>query len=261
MPSEPDLTLRPAGPDDVDALTTLYVAARAAAVPAIPPSAHDADDVHRWLGDRLASRGTEVWLAEGEDGDAGPLGLLVLEDDWVQSLYVEPGHTGAGVGSLLLDLAKGLRPRGLGLYVFESNTRALAFYTRHGFGEVGRSDGSQNEEGAPDVELAWPDPASLAGLRRRVDAVDDRLAELLEERAGLTAAIQRLKPVSGHAGRDRAREDEIVARMAPAAPALGAERLRRIMQQVIAESLDAAEVGPPREQPAAPEGCPRQDNC
>jgi chorismate mutase len=59
--------------------------------------------------------------------------------------------------------------------------------------------------------------------------------------------------VAGHAGRDRAREDEIVARMARVAPSLGEDRLRRIMQQVIAESLDAAETGPSAgEQPPAP---------
>ena len=253
MRSEPDLTLRSADPSDVAALATLYVAARAAAVPAIPASVHGSEDVHGWLADLVASPEAEVWLAEREDGSSGPLGLLVLEADWVQSLYVAPGRTGAGIGTTLLDLAKGLRPGGLGLYVFESNMRALAFYARHGFGEVRRSDGAQNEEGAPDIELAWPDPASLAGMRRRVDALDDRLAALLAERASLTAAIQRLKPVGGHAGRDQAREDEIVARMARVAPALGAERLRRIMQQVIGQSLDAAETGSAgREQPPAP---------
>lgn len=256
MPSEPDLTVRPATPGDVGPLATLYLAARAAAVPSIPPPRHGADEVHRWLAGRVESADAEVWLAEPadpSDPSGGPLGLLVLEGGWVQSLYVAPGHTGAGTGGLLLDLAKSLRPAGLGLYVFESNSRARAFYARHGFAEVGRSDGSENEEGAPDVEMAWPDPGSVAGLRRRIDAVDDRLAALLAERAALTAAIQELKPVAGHAGRDRAREDEIVARMARLAPTLGADRLRRIMQTVIAESLDAAAGEPaPGEQPSGP---------
>ena len=240
MRSEPDLTVRPAGAGDVGPLATLYLAARAAAVPAIPPPVHGADDVHRWLAGRVESPEAEVWLAEREDQAEEPLGLLVLEGHWVQSLYVAPGHTGAGIGTLLLDLAKSLRPAGLGLYVFETNPRAQAFYARHGFAEVRRGDGSENEEGVPDVEMAWPDPGSIAGLRRSIDAVDDRLAALLAERAALTAAIQRLKPVAGHAGRDREREDEVVARMVRLAPALGADRLRRIMQTVIAESLDAA---------------------
>ncbi len=85
-------------------------------------------------------------------------------------------------------------------------------------------------------------------MRRRIDAVDDRLAALLAERAGLTARVQELKEVPGQAGRDPGREDEIVARMARIAPSLGEDRLRRIMAQVIAESLDAAE-HPGPEQP------------
>jgi chorismate mutase len=78
-------------------------------------------------------------------------------------------------------------------------------------------------------------------MRRRVDAVDDRLAGLLAERARLTARIQRVKDVPGHAGRDRVREAEIVERMARLAPELGAQRLARIMDAVITQSLDAAE--------------------
>ena len=57
---------------------------------------------------------------------------------------------------------------------------------------------------------------------------------------------QRLKEVPGHAGRDPRREDEIVARMARRAPTLGEPRIRRIMQQVISESLDAVEEQPGR---------------
>ncbi len=130
--------------------------------------------------------------------------------------------------------------------MFDSNAGAQRFYARHGFGEVRRTDGSDNEEREPDVEMAWPDPASLAGMRRRIDAIDDRLADLLAERAGLTARVQQVKEVPGQAGRDPDREDEIVARMARRAPALGEPRIRRIMQQVISESLDAATEQPGR---------------
>ena len=93
--------------------------------------------------------------------------------------------------------------------------------------------------------MAWPDPASLAGLRGRIDDLDDRLAALLAERAETTALVQQVKEVPGHAGRDQAREDEIVRRMARLAPALGEDRLRRIMPVVITESLDAASTAPP----------------
>jgi chorismate mutase len=85
-----------------------------------------------------------------------------------------------------------------------------------------------------------------------VDAVDDRLATLLAERARLTARIQQLKEVPGHAGRDAAREREIVTRMARLAPELGEERVARIMDVVIREGLDAA--AERTEQPGPPAG-------
>jgi chorismate mutase/ribosomal protein S18 acetylase RimI-like enzyme len=256
MPSEPDLTLRPATIEDAEPLATLYLIAREAAFPAMPRSVHPALEVREWFRSRFGAPGTEVWLAARDDA---PVGLLLLEDDWVHSLYVDPALLGRGIGSALLDLAKSLRPDGLGLWVFVSNTGALRFYARHGFGEVRRTDGSDNQEREPDVEMAWPDPSSLAGMRRRIDALDDRLADLLAERADLTARIQQVKAVPGHAGRDPGREDEIVARMARRAPALGEPRIRRIMQQVISESLHAATSSPPAradeaEQPGRTDG-------
>jgi chorismate mutase/GNAT superfamily N-acetyltransferase len=235
-----DLTVRPATPADADALATLYLAAREAAYPAVPHGIHPPDDVRRWWHSRLQAdpdEAVDVWLAQRDDE---LVGLLLLERDWLHSLYVTPSLTGQGIGTVLLDVAKALRPAGLGLWVFETNTEAQRFYRRHGFGEVRRTDGSDNEERAPDVEMAWPDPGSIDELRRRVDAVDDRLAGLLGERARLTARIQRLKEVPGHAGRDRQREAQIVSRMAQLAPGLGPERLARIMDAVITESLDAA---------------------
>jgi chorismate mutase/GNAT superfamily N-acetyltransferase len=235
----PDLTVRPATTEDAGALATLYLAAREAAYPAIPPTVHPPDDVLRWWRSRFeVGDGVEVWLAERGDD---PIGLLLLEHDWLHSLYVAPGLTGQGIGAVLLDVAKSARPAGLGLWVFEANEGARRFYRRHGFAEVRRTDGSDNEEHAPDVEMAWPDPGSIDGLRRRVDAVDDRLAGLLGERARLTARIQRLKEVPGHAGRDLRREAEIVDRMSRLAPELGHEGLARIMDAVITESLDATE--------------------
>lgn len=242
MPSDADLTaeltVRPATPADADAAAALLLEAREAAFPAMPRGVHPPDDVRRWLRSRFEAPATELWLAE-EQGAV--VGLLLVEGDWLHSLYVAPARTGEGIGAMLLDLAKSRRPRRLGLWVFETNEPARRFYARHGFVEVRRSDGSENEEQEPDIEMAWPDLGSLAGLRGRIDDLDDRLASLLAERAELTAQVQRVKAVPGHAGRDPGREDEIVARMARLAPALGEPRLRRIMHAVISESLDAAE--------------------
>jgi chorismate mutase/GNAT superfamily N-acetyltransferase len=240
------LTLRPGEPADVDAVTELLVASRRAAVPAMPPPVHSEKETRTWVRWQLEGQ-REVWVAQAAHG-AGPgdeaVGVAILEPAWLHSLYVRPDLTGQGVGSLLLDLVKAQRPDGFSLWVFQSNGAAQRFYRRHGLVEIRRTDGATNEERSPDVEMAWLGDEPVAGLRRQVDRVDAELAELLERRAALSARIQQAKPVPGHAGRDSAREAEIVARMAARAPGLGAERIASIMHAVITASLDAAEDRP-----------------
>jgi len=148
------LEVRRATLDDARAVADVYLRARHAAVPAIPPSVHDDDDVrHHFATVVLPAR--EVWVAE--DPDAGVVGLLVIRDGWVDHLYLTPERTGQGLGARLLDLAKERRPDGLDLWAFQSNVGARSFYERHGFGAVRLTDGD-NEEGAPDVLYRWPAP-------------------------------------------------------------------------------------------------------
>ena len=54
-----------------------------------------------------------------------------------------------------VDLAKDQQPEGLQLWTFASNVGAQRFYERHGFEAVERTDGSDNEEGAPDIRYVW----------------------------------------------------------------------------------------------------------
>jgi chorismate mutase/GNAT superfamily N-acetyltransferase len=233
-----DLLVRPGNPADLDAVATMFSTARRAAVPSMPPPVHTVEEDRAWLADQLAGD-REAWVAE-RDGQV--LGLLLLENDWLHSLYVDPRHQGEGIGSVLVELAKTLRPEGLRLWVFQTNTGARRLYARHGFVEKEETDGRDNEERAPDVRLQWsPVPeVSVAELRGRIDVIDDHLARLLDERAQLTAQIQERKRTPGHGGRDPGREREIVERMAEHAPRLGAERLALIMDAVIRASLDAA---------------------
>ena len=251
-PDEPaDLLIRPAHDEDAEPLADLFVAAREAAYPAMPRTVHPPHEVRHWFREVLGleERTTampderEVWVAEA---DGVLVGYAVLDPAWLDSLYVRPDLTGRGIGTALLDLVKGLRPGGFGLWVFASNVAAQRFYRRHGLVPVRRTDGSENEERAPDVEMLWPGGDPLGAVRSRIDAVDDRLADLLDERALLTSAAQQLKRVGGHAGRDPDREAQIVARMAQRAPDLGEEALARIMHTVISASLDAVRE---REQP------------
>jgi len=146
-----DLTLRRGTDGDAVAVSALYLRARKAAKATIPMPVHTDGEVRRWIAEEVVPH-TELWVAE--DGDGAVVGLLVLDDDWLDQLYVEPTLTGNGIGSELIGLAKRARPECLRLWTFESNLGAQRFYERHGFRAMDRTSGN-NEEGAPDVLYVW----------------------------------------------------------------------------------------------------------
>ena len=227
-----DLVVRPAVADDLDEVLALFVATRRAAVPAMPPMVGDGSGFRRVLEANVAKG--DLWVAE-EDRIVG---FAVLAGPWLHSLYVGPDHQGSGIGSVLLDLAKAQRPQGFGLWVFEANTQARAFYRRHGLIELEHTDGSGNMEKTPDLRMAWPGEDPTTYLRSEIDAVDDDLAVLLARRFALTAAVQGYKQPRGHEGRDAEREREIADRMSGHAPGIGPAAFQRIMHTVIETSLD-----------------------
>ena len=235
MPPTDEVALRPASPEDLPAIADLYLRVREAAVPSMPPQVHTVEEVHAYVGGWDLDR-RDVWLAEvgGE-----PAAFMVVEGDWLNSLYVLPARAGHGVGSALLDIAKGLRNGGFCLWVFESNTPARDFYRHRGLVELERTDGSTNEERAPDLRMAWPGEAPLVFYRGLIDDVDAQLGDLLNRRSALTRAVQEHK---GSTERDPVREREIARALAVRAPLLGEDRAARIVHAIITESLDA--IGP-----------------
>ncbi len=229
-----DLTLRQAEPSEAGAVADLYGAARAAAVPQMPAATHTGAEDRAWFAEQMAGRNHEVWVAE-RDGEL--LGFAMMTRVWLGHLFVRPDVTGEGVGAALLDLVKSLRPEGFSLWVFETNVGARRFYRRHGLVELERTDGSGNEERSPDIRMAWPGADPLSFFRGLIDEVDRQLGDLLARRAALTREVQRHK---SDPRRDPQREREIARSMAEQAPELGADRLARIVQTIIAESLAAA---------------------
>lgn len=168
MPPPLEVTIRrAAGQADAGAAAALFLRARRAAVPAIPPPVHDDASV----GAHFAGL-AELWLAETVP-DRRLAGILARDGDWILHLYVEPELTGRGVGTALLgvvlrpgEFARG--PTSGGLYdlrsageirppsaplvwTFQANTGARRFYERHGFVALRETDGRDNSERAPDV--------------------------------------------------------------------------------------------------------------
>ncbi|MGL5827547.1 MAG: GNAT family N-acetyltransferase [Nocardioides sp.] len=245
-PLSDDVVLRAATAEDLPLIADVYLAARAAAAPQLPPGVHSAEETREWVAGWRTDDGS-VWVAHR----GGVLGFARLDGSWLESLYVHPGAQGDGIGGALLDIVKHRRPAGFALWVFESNERARRFYRHRGLLAVRRTDGAANQERSPDVQMLWPGSDPVPVLRLAVDDLDEELARLLALRAGLTAAIQVHKSDlsrSGRVERDARREGEIVTRMARIAPELGRPRLTAIMDAVISASLDASlESGePPR---------------
>lgn len=228
-----DVELRPASEEDLASIAEVHLAARAGAGGAFPPGVHSDAEARAWVAGWDLSA-YDVWVAVL---DGRVVGYTRATPTWLDDLYVLPDAQGRGIGRALLERVLALHPDGIGLWVFESNRPARDFYARHGFVALERTDGSANEERAPDIRLVWPGADPVACFRSMIDEVDLALGDVLARRTALTRAIQAVKPSSE---RDPRREAEIVARVAAVAPELGAERVARIVDVIITESLDAA---------------------
>ncbi|WP_342635556.1 N-acetyltransferase [Antarcticimicrobium luteum] len=101
-----------------------------------------------------AEAGTETGTEAGAETGVRVVGFLARDGEEVCSLYVAPGARGAGVGQRLMDAARETRAR-LWLRVMAYNAGARRFYRRNGFSDVGRSDGSENEENLPAITMEW----------------------------------------------------------------------------------------------------------
>jgi GNAT superfamily N-acetyltransferase len=142
--------IRRARPSEAPALADLYVASRRGAS-AFIPTVHTDDETRAWVSGYLMPR-LEVWVAES---DGILLGMMALEDDLVDQLYIAPAAQRRGVGDRLIAHAKKLRPRRLRLYTFQRNSPARRFYEARGFVAIEFNDSSHNEEREPDVLYEW----------------------------------------------------------------------------------------------------------
>ncbi|APE23205.1 MULTISPECIES: GNAT family N-acetyltransferase [Streptomyces] len=145
-----DLVLRRADDSDALAMADVWLRSFADALPTVR-RAHEGDAVRDWFS-FVVVRQHECWVAVAGDRVAG---LLVLDGEELEQLYLDPSWRGRGLGDRFVELAKRQRPEGLRLWTFQVNAPARRFYERHGFVEVERTDGQRNEEREPDVRYAW----------------------------------------------------------------------------------------------------------
>jgi ribosomal protein S18 acetylase RimI-like enzyme len=143
---------------DADAadVADVYLASRKVHLP-FAPLAHRDEDVREWIRDVLIPAGGVTVAVEG----SSIVGMIAVSIDelgyaWIEHLYLEPDCVRQGRGSKLLRRILDALPRPVRLYTFAENVSARRFYERHGFVPISFGDGSENEEGCPDVlyELA-----------------------------------------------------------------------------------------------------------
>jgi len=136
---EISMTIRPATPADVAAITRIVDVAYAPYVPRMGRKPAPMLDDHA-----ARVRRGEAWVLEAEGSVAGVLVLIEAPDHLLlDNVAVDPAHRGAGLGRALLQFteAEAIR-RGhaeVRLYTNVKMTENIALYARIGYRETGRA--------------------------------------------------------------------------------------------------------------------------
>ncbi len=124
--------IRPATPQDVEAVARLFRVVRTACLPYLP-DLHTPAEEETFFRDRVF-RDCTVWVG----GEAAVDGFCAWRPGWVDHLYIRPDCHGKGLGTALLSGAMAAHSK-LRLWVFQRNAQALRFYAARGSSEPGQS--------------------------------------------------------------------------------------------------------------------------
>jgi ribosomal protein S18 acetylase RimI-like enzyme len=139
--------------DDAPAIADIHLTARRVAMPYLARP-HTDDETRVWFAGCVGDQSAAWWVARR---DGRVIGYMLIDGEELDHLYVHPDSQGQGVGTALLHKALSLSPRRVLLATSQRNTRARAFYEKHGFRATDFTDG-ENEEREPDVYYAWEPP-------------------------------------------------------------------------------------------------------
>ncbi|WP_432584590.1 GNAT family N-acetyltransferase [Streptomyces sp. HD1123-B1] len=145
-----NFVVRRAVDSDAAAVAEVWLRSFKAALPGVR-RAHTDDQVRAWLREVVVP-GQETWVATV---DESVVGMMVLDGDDLDQLYLDPAWQGQGIGDRLVHVAKQRRPAGLALWTFQVNESARGFYERRGFVAAECTDGHRNEEREPDIRYVW----------------------------------------------------------------------------------------------------------
>jgi len=148
------LDFRAATLGDANPVADVYLRSRKELV-ACAPLVHSDEAVREWIRRHLIPAGqTTVAVIDGL-----VVGLLAVSKgtdcSWIDQLYLLPTWVGRGIGTRLLELARGKLLPPIRLYTFQCNQPARYFYERRGFRAIAFGDGSGNEEQCADILYEW----------------------------------------------------------------------------------------------------------
>ncbi|ABG31674.1 N-acetyltransferase [Roseobacter denitrificans] len=113
------------------------------------PRVHSAAEEIKYAGDMIEAGWVKVAKIDNK-----VVGFIARHESEVYALYVLPEAQDKGIGTALLEDAKGECDK-LGLWSYEANGVAAIFYELRGFVSVDRTNGSGNEAGLPDIRFEW----------------------------------------------------------------------------------------------------------
>lgn len=164
VPTSSDPRRRLAGmvdlvPAHLPEVTDLWVASWQRTLPSI-----DFEARRPWLVDHLdaaTAKGAAVRVAMTATGDVGGFVLIDPATGYLDQIAVHPDLWGAGIAEALIEEARRLSPEKIVLDVNADNPRAVAFYVRQGFREIGR--GTNPRSGLATLKLEWRRDAAGEG--------------------------------------------------------------------------------------------------
>jgi GNAT superfamily N-acetyltransferase len=147
---KPDVSFRPAVPEDATALTDIFLTAFEVSVPGLP-LAHSRAEIIDWMRTKaITSTPVTVAIIDG-----APAGFIRVEGAWIHQLFVGPTFHRKGLGAALIGPVLRAASSPMKLWAFQRNTQARAFYETHKFTAELFTDGSTNAERTPDVLYVW----------------------------------------------------------------------------------------------------------
>lgn len=99
----------------------------------------------------LAQRGS-VWVAAAEEQIVGFI-VVMESENILDQIFVNPDVQRIGIGTVLLNWAKTICPKGLSLSTLQENYSARKFYEKHGFIAGCLSVNPIN--GQPNIKYTW----------------------------------------------------------------------------------------------------------